>query len=78
MLLAEKLGLEGFEYKYLSLLDYLGGGGIFTFISTMLMREIVRERYGIEGSTGGDCATAFYCTSCSICQMRNQVDETVE
>ena len=78
MLLAEKMGLEGFEYKYLSLFDYVGGGGICTFISTMLMRDKVRERYNIEGSTGGDCCIAFCCTSCAICQMRNQVDETVE
>ena len=72
------MGLEGFEYKYLSLLDFLGGGGICTFISTMLMRGKVRERYGIEGSNGGDCVAAFCCTACSICQMTNQVDETVE
>ena len=77
MLLAEQMGLEGFEYKYLSLLDYLGGGGIFTFISTMLMREKVREKYNIEGSTGGDCFAAFCCTTCAICQMRNQVDENI-
>ena len=78
LLLAEKLGLEGFEYKYLSLIDYLGTGGICTFISTMLMRGVVRERYNIEGSAGEDCICAFCCTSCAICQMTNQVDETVE
>ena len=77
-MLAEKMGLDGFEYKYLSLLDYVGFGGLCTFISTMLMREKVRERYNIEGSTGGDCITSFCCTSCAICQMTNQVDETVE
>ena len=78
MLLAEKLGLEQFQYKYLSLIDYLGTCGLFTFISTMLMRGVVRERYNIEGSAGEDCICAFCCTSCAICQMTNQVDETVE
>ena len=77
-LLADKMGLEGPEYKYLPFLDFLGFGGLCTFISTMLTREKVRERYGIEGSTGGDCITSFCCTSCAICQMTNQIDPTVE
>ena len=74
-MLAEKMGLDGFQYKYLSLLDYVGGGGIFSFISAMLLRQKVRERYGIDGSNGSDCITAFFCTTCSICQMTKQVDE---
>jgi len=77
-LLADKMGLEGPEYKYLPFLDFLGFGGLCTFISTMLTREKVRERYGIDGSTGGDCITSFCCTSCAICQMTNQIDPTVE
>ena len=78
LILAEKLNLEGFEYKYLGLFDYIGGGGLCTFISTMLMRGKVREQYNIDGSSGGDCICAFCCTSCSLCQMRNHIDDTVE
>ena len=74
-MLAEKMGLEGFQYKYLSLFDYVGGAGIFSFISAMLIRQKVREKYGIDGSNGGDCITAFCCTTCSICQMTKQVNE---
>ena len=69
------MGLDGFQYKYLSLFDYVGGSGIFSFISAMLLRQKVRERYGIEGSNGGDCVTAFFCNTCSICQMTKQVNE---
>ena len=75
MLLAEKMGLEEFQYKYLSLFDYIGGAGIFSFISAMLIRQKVRERYGIDGSNGGDCFVACCCTTCSICQMTKQVNE---
>ena len=35
-MLAEKMGLEGFQYKYLSLFDYVGGAGIFSFISATI------------------------------------------
>ena len=76
LMLADKMGLEGFQYKYLSLFDYIGGGGIFSFISAMLIREKVRERYGIQGSPASDCITTCCCTSCAICQMTKQVDES--
>jgi Cys-rich protein (TIGR01571 family) len=76
MLLAEKMGLEDFQYKYLGLLDFLGGGGIFSSISALMLRQKVRERYGISGSTGGDFMIAFCCcTPCSICQMTKEVEE---
>jgi|ERR1711894_168466 len=75
MMLAEKMGLEEFQYKYLSLFDYIGGAGIFSFISAMLIRQKVRERYGIDGSNGGDCFVTFCCTTCTICQMTKQVNE---
>ena len=76
MFLAEKMGLEGFEYKYLSFLDFIGGGGIFSAISAMMLRQKVRERYGIEGSSGNDFIIAFCCcTACSICQMTKEVEE---
>ena len=75
LMLAEKMGLNGFEYRYLSLFDYAGGSGIFSFISAFLIRQKVRERYGIPGSTGNDCITTFCCTACSVCQMTKQVDE---
>ena len=75
MLLADKMGLEGFEYKYLALGDYIGGGGICTFISSMLVRQKVRERYGIPGSAGGDCIVSCCCTVCSLCQMTKQVND---
>ena len=74
-MLAEKLGLEKFEYKYLGLLDYLGFMGLCSSISAFLMREKVRERYGIEGSTGEDCLISFCCLECAVCQMTKQVDE---
>ena len=63
MLLADKMGLEGFEYKYLALGDYIGFGGLCTFISSMLVRQKVRERYGIPGSAGGDCIISCCCTA---------------
>ena len=75
MLLADKMGLEGFEYKYLALGDYIGGGGLCTFISSMLVRQKVRERYGIPGSAGGDCIVSCCCTVCSLCQMTKQVND---
>lgn len=75
MLLADKMGLEGFEYKYLALGDYIGFGGLCTFISSMLVRQKVRERYGIPGSAGGDCIISCCCTVCSLCQMTKQVND---
>ena len=81
-ILAEKLNLDGFEHKYLGLCDCLvgdcWGGGLFTAISTMLMRGKVRKQYNIEGSCGGDCIYAFCCTACTLCQMRNHVDDSDE
>ena len=75
LMLAEKMGLEEFQYKYLSLIDYIGGAGIFSFISAMLIRQKVRERYGISGSNGSDCFTTCCCTTCAICQMTKEVEE---
>lgn len=37
-------------------------------------RTRVREKYGIEGSSGGDCATAAACCCCALAQHENEVE----
>jgi len=78
LLLAEKLGLEEFQYKYLGLIDFVGGGGLCTMIAAFLTRGKVRERYNIEGSTCGDFMVSCCCLPCSQCQMANHIDESVQ
>ena len=72
MFIAEKIGSDGFE-KYIGFADILGFGGICSFIGAMILRGKVRERDGIEGSSGGDCMATCCCLSCSICQMSNHL-----
>lgn len=72
-LIAEKLNSEGFE-KWIGFLDFVGFGGICSWIGAMTLRGKVREKDRIEGGTGDDCITTCCCLSCSICQMANQID----
>lgn len=37
-------------------------------------RGEIRERYGIPGSSGGDCATATFCCCCALVQHDNEVE----
>lgn len=37
-------------------------------------RQEVRERYGIPGSSGSDCATATFCCCCALVQHDNEVE----
>lgn len=73
--LADKLGLDGFEYKYLGFLDMFGLSGLLcTGISTFLLRDKVRERYQIPGDSFNDLLCTICCLECVICQMHNQAD----
>ena len=72
-ILADKLDLDK-GYKYVSFIDCLGFVCIFSSISAMLMRKVVRKDNNIPGSRFKDGISSFFCLQCVICQMHNQVD----
>ena len=72
-ILADKLDLDK-DYKYVSFIDYLGFICIFSSISAMRMRKVVRKDNNIPGSRFEDGISSFFCLPCVICQMQNQVD----
>ena len=37
-------------------------------------RAAVRRRYAIEGDCVGDCAAAFFCSSCELAQESREID----
>ncbi|KAF7522109.1 hypothetical protein G7054_g12254 [Neopestalotiopsis clavispora] len=45
----------------------------FHWVYTMLKRTEIRERFGIPGSSFGDCCTAFWCHCCAVIQQDNEV-----
>ncbi|CAD2218185.1 PLAC8 family, putative [Angomonas deanei] len=51
---------------------YLGTlltGGLLFWGCVCCVREMIRDRYGIEGSSCGDCCTTCWCTGCAIQQQ---------
>ncbi|KAI0377162.1 PLAC8-domain-containing protein [Hypomontagnella monticulosa] len=53
-------------------------GTLYTFtglfwIYTMIKRTEIRERFGIRGSTLGDCCATFWCHCCAVVQQENEV-----
>jgi Cys-rich protein (TIGR01571 family) len=52
--------------------------GIFFFILVMIIRQKVRELYGIQPQCCGgceDCCCAWWCTPCTICQIWRHVQD---
>eukprot|EP00088_Acartia_fossae_P003918 TRINITY_DN11685_c0_g1_i1.p1 TRINITY_DN11685_c0_g1~~TRINITY_DN11685_c0_g1_i1.p1 ORF type:complete len:102 (-),score=7.91 TRINITY_DN11685_c0_g1_i1:175-480(-) len=43
-------------------------------IPIYMFRSKIRERYGIEGSSGGDCCCACCCPCCTLIQVANEAD----
>lgn len=37
-------------------------------------REKLRERYGIPGTSGNDCAVATFCCCCALVQHDNEIE----
>ncbi|PKY08988.1 PLAC8-domain-containing protein [Aspergillus campestris IBT 28561] len=50
---------------------YLG----FHWVPLMFKRGELRERFGIQGSGCGDCASAYFCPCCSLMQHEKEVDD---
>ncbi|CAH0029476.1 unnamed protein product [Clonostachys rhizophaga] len=36
-------------------------------------RLLIREKYGIEGSNGKDCATSYFCSCCALKQHDSEI-----
>ncbi|XP_022073669.1 cornifelin homolog A-like [Acanthochromis polyacanthus] len=53
-------------------LPLLDGFGVIPPITTAI-RGSVRRRYGIEGTICQDCVYAFFCYSCSWCQIAREM-----
>ncbi|KAM3910166.1 cornifelin homolog [Leptodactylus fuscus] len=62
------------ECLCLPLLEYcsINTNGCCPIIS-LSMRAALRERYKIPGSIFSDCCTAYWCMSCSWCQMAREI-----
>jgi hypothetical protein len=45
----------------------------FHWVYTMLKRTEIRERFGIPGSSFGDCCTSYWCHCCAVIQQDNEV-----
>ncbi|TPX12768.1 uncharacterized protein E0L32_000945 [Thyridium curvatum] len=43
------------------------------WIPQMRRRKAIREQYGIEGSSGGDCMTVCFCPCCGLIQDDKEV-----
>jgi len=39
----------------------------------MMKRQEIREKFGIEGSGGSDCFTAYCCPCCALIQQEKEV-----
>ncbi|XP_026225903.1 cornifelin-like [Anabas testudineus] len=65
---AEKYG----ECLCLPLVDFIGFGGCIPSV-TMSMRASMRQRYGIKGTIGSDCAYSTFCAPCVWCQMSTEM-----
>ncbi|KAG1829912.1 PLAC8 family-domain-containing protein [Suillus subalutaceus] len=53
-------------------LDMLCG---FGWVLQLGQRATLRARYHIDGSSGNDCLTAFFCTPCELTQESRQLAE---
>lgn len=54
-----------------ALLSYCG----LHWVLLMLKRGELRERFEIEGSTGQDCAEAYFCPCCTLVQNEKEVEK---
>ena len=45
-----------------------------SWVLLTLKRGDLRHRFGIPGSTGADCAGAYFCPCCTIVQMEKEVE----
>ncbi|XP_075705653.1 cornifelin homolog [Rhinoderma darwinii] len=62
------------ECLCLPLLDMSSlGCNTYCPIISLAMRTAVRERHRIPGSIINDCCTAYWCLSCSWCQMAREI-----
>ena len=71
-MVAEEIGAVGCE-KWIGFLDFFGAAGIGSCMGNIMIREKIREKDGIGGSTLDDCCAASCCLPCSVCQTYNHV-----
>ncbi|KAM0807812.1 hypothetical protein AB5N19_08152 [Seiridium cardinale] len=48
------------------------------WIYVMFKRTEIRERFGIPGSSFGDCCTSFWCPCCAAIQQDNEVKKRLQ
>jgi len=58
-----------------SYLLYFVLGCFVPCVPVFLVRDKAREKYGLEGSTGGDALAACCCGCCVSVQVANELDE---
>eukprot|EP01059_Diplonema_ambulator_P002814 TRINITY_DN1243_c0_g1_i4.p2 TRINITY_DN1243_c0_g1~~TRINITY_DN1243_c0_g1_i4.p2 ORF type:complete len:158 (+),score=51.68 TRINITY_DN1243_c0_g1_i4:259-732(+) len=40
---------------------------------TWWQRQTIRQQYGIQGDTCGDCLVSFFCVTCAMCQHHTEL-----
>ncbi|XP_070614195.1 placenta-specific gene 8 protein-like [Erythrolamprus reginae] len=43
--------------------------------ASMAMRSVYRTKYGIQGSLVGDFCATMFCTLCSVCQLKRDINQ---